>query len=113
MKNIATMSRRGFIKLAGFTCGYAVLGFNMTREAVAATLEFIGLRQQSVYEADRKIYTIRKSQDNPMIKKLYAKDGFLHEGPCGHESHHLLHTHYHDRSESLKALKAKGVKLAL
>lgn len=113
MKNIATMTRRGFIKLAGFTCGYAVLGFNVTREAFASALEFVGIRQQSVYDADSKIYSIRKSQDNPMITKLYAKDGFLHEGPCGHESHHLLHTHYYDRSDRLKALKAKGIKLSL
>lgn len=113
MKKIGLMSRRGFIKLAGIACGYSVLGFNVTREAYAAAMEFVGLRQQSVYNADRTIYSIRKSQDNPMIKKLYAKDGFLHEGPCGHESHHLLHTHYSDRSANLKALKAKGIKLAL
>lgn len=113
MKSIGKMTRRGFIKVAGIACGYAVFGFNVTREACAATMEFVGLRQKSVYAADSKVYAIRKSQDNPMIKKLYAKDGFLHEGPCGHESHHLLHTHYYDRSKSLKALKAKGVKLAL
>lgn len=113
MKKIGLMSRRGFIKLAGIACGYSVLGFNVTREACAATMEFVGLRQKCVYDADRNIYSIRKSQDNPMIKKLYAKDGFLHDGPCGHESHHLLHTHYQDMSASLKALKAKGVKLAL
>ncbi len=46
-----------------------------------------------------------------MVKKIYAKDGFLHEGPCGHESHLLLHTHYVDRSKKLEALKAKGVEL--
>ena len=49
-----------------------------------------------------------------MVKKLYDhKDGFLHDGPCGHMSHHLLHTHYDDRSARIAALKAKGVKLAL
>ncbi len=113
MKKIGTMTRRGFIKVAGVTCGYAVFGFNVTRKACAAAMEFVGIRQQSVYAADRKVYAIRKSQDNPMIKKLYAKDGFLHEGPCGHESHHLLHTHYHDRSADLKALRDKGVQLTL
>ncbi len=99
--------------MAGIACGYAVLGYNVTREACAATADFVGIRQSSVYAADSKRYAIRKSQDNPMIKKLYAKNGFLNEGPCGHKSHHLLHTEYEDRSASLKALKAKGVKLAL
>ena len=105
------LNRRGFIKACGVMTGYAVLGFNMTKEAVAAGMDFVGLRQKSVYDADAKIYKIRKSQDNPMIQKIYDhKTGFLHEGPCGHMSHHLLHTHYVDRSARVKALKAKGYK---
>ncbi len=110
------LNRRGFLKTCGVMAGYAVLGFNMTKEAVAAAMEFVALRQKSVYDADAnpKIYKLRKSQDNPMVKKIYDhKDGFLHEGPCGHESHHLLHTHYVDRNKKLEALKAKGIELAL
>ncbi len=109
-------NRRSFLKAGAVMAGYAVLGFNVTKEAVAAAMEFVAQRQQSVYAADAnpKIYKLRKSQENPMVKKIYDhKDGFLHEGPCGHESHHLLHTHYVDRSKKLAALKAKGVELAL
>ncbi len=116
MKDFTRFTRRGFIKVAGIACGYAVLGANMAREAVAAAVDFVATRQQKVYDADAndKLYAIKKSQDNPMITALYdKKSGFLKEGPCGHESHHLLHTHYHDRSAGVKALKAKGVKLAL
>ena len=103
------MNRRSFVKACGVMAGYAVLGVNLTKEAAAATMSFVGLRQQSVYNADAKVYKLRKSQDNPMIAKIYDhKDGFLHEGPCGHMSHHLLHTHYVDRSARVKALKAKG-----
>nr|WP_321255672.1 iron hydrogenase small subunit [uncultured Pseudodesulfovibrio sp.] len=108
------MNRRGFIKACGIMTGYAVLGMNITKEAVASSMSFVGLRQKSVYDADAnsKIYAIRKSQDNPMIKKIYdKKDGFLHEGPCGHMSHHLLHTHYIDRSAKIAVLKDKGFKL--
>lgn len=113
-KSLGTMSRRGFIKLAGVACGYAVLGLNVAKEATAATLEFIGIRQQSVYNADKKIYKLRKSQDNPMIQKLYApKDGFIKKGPCSHKSHELLHTHFEDRSAKLAALKEKGIELSL
>ncbi len=38
---------------------------------------------------------IRKSHENPDIIKLY--DEFLGK-PCGEKSHHLLHTHYFDKS---------------
>lgn len=114
MKNASRMTRRSFIKVLGFATGYALVGFNLTRQAVAATLEFIGLRQKAVYETDEKVYKLRKSQDNPMVKKLYEKqNGFLHDGPCGHKSHELLHTHYHDRSSNAKALKDSGVKLKI
>ncbi|MDK2957926.1 MAG: ferredoxin hydrogenase small subunit [Desulfovibrionales bacterium] len=116
MRNIIKMTRRGFIRAAGLACGYAVLSVNMTKEAMAAALAFVEQRQKHVYDADRnnKLYEYKKSQDNPMITALYDKqDGFLHEGPCGHMSHRLLHTDYIDRSARVKALKAKGYKLAL
>lgn len=116
MKDFGKITRRGFIKVAGIACGYTVLGLNLTKEAVASVMKFVEKRQQAVYAADSndKLYEYKKSQDNPMIIALYGKqDGFLKDGPCGHESHHLLHTHYTDRSAALKALKAKGIKLAL
>jgi len=114
MQSIATMTRRGFLKTAGIVAGYSLVGFNMTREACAAAMSFVGLRQKSVYETDANVYKIRKSQDNPMVVKIYDHEhGFLHEGPCGHMSHHLLHTHYVDRSARIQALKAKGYKFAL
>ena len=45
--------------------------------------------------AEDEAKVLRKSHDNPDIKKLY--DEFLGE-PNGHKSHHLLHTTYTDRS---------------
>lgn len=108
------MTRRGFMKIAGITAGYAVLGFNFTREAAAQVLDFIGLRQASVYKADKEVYKIRKSQDNPMVKKLYEKKvGFLWDGPCGHNAHHFLHTKYSDKSARIAALKEEGIELSL
>lgn len=112
MKDVSQMTRRSFIKVLGLAAGYAVVGFNLTKQAAAATLEFVGLRQKAVYDADAKVYKLRKSQDNPMIKKIYDKHkGFLHDGPCGHKSHELLHTHYRDRSAGIKTLKDSGIKL--
>ncbi len=113
MKRIK-ITRRGFIKAAGLAAGAVALGRPVTAVAASGKADFVGARQKSVYQADAKIYKIRKSQDNPMVKKLYDdKTGFLHGGPCGHMSHHLLHTHYVDRSSRIKALKDSGFQLSL
>lgn len=62
-------------------------------------------RTESVYNQDRK-YTLRKSQDNPEVKAIYAE--FLGH-PCSEKSHHLLHTEYTDRSARITALMKQGV----
>lgn len=50
-------------------------------------------RKASIYKHDSNL-EIRKSHENPDIKKLYEE--FLGE-PLGHQSHHLLHTKYFSR----------------
>ena len=63
----------------------------------AQTREFCDpkvLRAKAAYDEDES-KVIRKSHQNPSIKKIYEE--FLGE-PCGHKSHELLHTHYTDRS---------------
>jgi NADP-reducing hydrogenase subunit HndD len=50
-------------------------------------------RGKAIYEEDRSL-PIRKSHDNPTIKKLYAE---YFEKPGSHKAHKLLHTHYHSR----------------
>jgi len=113
-KTTVQMTRRAFIRAAGLAAGYALVGFHLTKDAFAAALDFAGLRQKAVYQADAEIYKSRKSQDNPMVKKLYDKNhGFLAKGPCGHISHELLHTHYQDRSAGVKALRSVGIKLKI
>ncbi len=109
-------TRRDFLKVAGAAVVVAAVAGaapTLVTEAHAAELDLVSQRQSGVYAADAnpKLYNLRKSQDNPMVQKLYAKGGFLGDGPCGHVSHELLHTHYVDRSAALKALKAKGIKL--
>lgn len=52
-------------------------------------------RLQAVYEEDAA-KPIRKSHENPYIQELYKE--YLGE-PCGEKAHHLLHTHYFDKSE--------------
>jgi ferredoxin hydrogenase small subunit len=114
MKNRIRISRRTFIKASAIFAGCAILGFNIARQAVAASLKFVSMRQKAAYDADTNIYKIRKSQDNPMVQKIYdKKNGFLKDGPCGEKSHKLLHTHYHDRSPIIKALKDTGIDLKI
>ncbi len=52
--------------------------------------EIINKRREGLYSID-KSKKLRKSHENPYIKKLY--DDFLGE-PGGHKAHELLHTHY-------------------
>ena len=58
----------------------------------------IGTRSDKTYESDRN-NKLRRSHENPEIISIY-KD-YLEE-PCGHISHHILHTTYTDRSKDVK-----------
>ena len=58
------------------------------------TEEVKQLRAQGLYSIDRE-RKLRKSHENPEVKKLY--DDYL-EKPNSHKAHHLLHTHYTKRS---------------
>ena len=51
-------------------------------------------RAEAIYAEDESL-TLRKSHENPHVKYIYEK--FLTDGPCGHKSHQLLHTHYTKR----------------
>jgi NADP-reducing hydrogenase subunit HndD len=53
-------------------------------------------RQKAIYREDAG-KTIRKSHENPFIQKLYKE--FL-GAPLSEKSHHLLHTHYFDKSKT-------------
>ncbi|NTV72655.1 MAG: 2Fe-2S iron-sulfur cluster binding domain-containing protein [Holophaga sp.] len=56
-------------------------------------------RAQAIYAED-SAYTVRKSHENPDVLKIYAE--YLTEGPCGHRSHKLLHTHYTERGRYIE-----------
>ena len=60
--------------------------------------EKVAERMDKMYESDEK-NPIRRSHENTEVQMLY-KD-YLEE-PCGHISHHLLHTTYVDRSGDVK-----------
>ncbi len=51
-------------------------------------------RIEAIYREDEG-KQLRKSHENPEIRQIY--DEFL-SAPLGEKSHHLLHTHYAERS---------------
>ncbi|MBU0712465.1 [FeFe] hydrogenase, group A [bacterium] len=55
-------------------------------------------RAKAIYAEDAAA-EVRKSYENPAVAKIYGE--FLTDGPCGHKSHKLLHTHYIERGKKL------------
>ena len=55
--------------------------------------DYVSLRAKALYDEDES-KVIRKSHENPSIKKIYEE--FL-EVPGSHKAHKLLHTHYETR----------------
>lgn len=58
--------------------------------------EIRAARARAIYSEDAS-YGVRKSHENKPMLKLY--EAFLKGGPCGHTSHHLLHTGYTARGK--------------
>jgi len=109
MNSIIQVTRRQFIKIAGFTVGATLYSWNFAKSSAAAVKDYLKERQSAVYLQDTKM-PVRKSQENKAVAKAYKE--YLHE-PNSHLAHHLLHTEYTDRSISLKELRDKGIKLNL
>ncbi|HOV73519.1 MAG TPA: NADH-dependent [FeFe] hydrogenase, group A6 [Candidatus Hydrogenedentes bacterium] len=53
-------------------------------------------RAKAIYSEDSRS-EVRKSHENPAVLEIYSN--FLKDGPCGHLSHKLLHTHYTPRGK--------------
>lgn len=60
-------------------------------QPIPTSAEIRAKRAQAIYAEDESL-NLRKSHQNPHVQMLY--DNFLTDGPCGHLSHKLLHTHY-------------------
>jgi len=60
-------------------------------QPIPTTPEIRAARARAIYAED-SAYEVRKSHENPAIQRIYRE--FLTDGPCGHKSHKLLHTHY-------------------
>lgn len=67
-------------------------------QRIGASMDDLIARMKTLHQTDAK-ESIRVSHKNPEIIELYRV--FLGE-PLSHTSHHLLHTHYMERSDVLK-----------
>jgi iron-only hydrogenase group A len=65
-------------------------------QPIPTSPEIRAARAKAIYAED-SAYAIRKSHENPAVLKIYKE--FLTDGPCGHLSHELLHTHYTPRGK--------------
>ncbi|TCT18966.1 NADH-dependent [FeFe] hydrogenase, group A6 [Thiobaca trueperi] len=65
-------------------------------QPIPTSPEIRAQRAKAIYQLDAD-YAVRKSHENPMVLQLYRE--FLTDGPCGHISHHHLHTHYQARGK--------------
>lgn len=63
-------------------------------QPIPTTEEIRDKRMHAIYQEDHNLPK-RKSHDNSEVQAIYKE--FLTEGPCGHKSHELLHTHYIER----------------
>jgi iron-only hydrogenase group A len=60
-------------------------------QPIPTTPEIRKLRAKAIYDEDKSL-PVRKSHENRHVIDIYNE--FLTDGPCGHLSHKLLHTHY-------------------
>jgi iron-only hydrogenase group A len=68
-------------------------------QPIPTSREIRAARAKAIY-GEEKTLSVRKSFENPAIAKIYGE--FLTDGPCGHKSHHLLHTKYVARGKHIK-----------
>ena len=98
-KKIMEMIRKGecpyhFVEIMACPGGCVMGGGQPICDAkTRATVDVRKLRAEALYKADEGL-KIRKSHENPVIKKLY--DEYL-EKPGSHRAHELLHTTYEAR----------------
>jgi NADH-quinone oxidoreductase subunit G/[NiFe] hydrogenase diaphorase moiety small subunit len=65
-------------------------------QPIPTSKEIRAARARAIYGEDHEL-SVRKSFENPAVLRVYNE--FLTDGPCGHKSHELLHTHYTDRGK--------------
>ncbi len=73
-------------------------------QPIHTTMATKAKRIESIYKIDKEILPLRKSHENPDVKRLYEE--YLGE-PTGHKSHELLHTYYQPKNKTVCGHKLK------
>jgi len=68
-------------------------------QPIPTSNEIRAARAKAIY-GEEKTLDVRKSFENPAVVRVYEE--FLTDGPCGHKSHELLHTHYVNRGKYIE-----------
>ncbi len=85
-----------FIEIMGCPGGCVTGGGQpIVSSKVQAEIDVKAVRAKALYDEDESL-TLRKSHENPYVKKMYEE--YFGE-PCGHKAHDLLHTHYEKREK--------------
>ncbi len=66
-------------------------------QPIPTSPEIRAARAKAIYGEDAS-YVVRKSHENEDVLRVYRE--YLKDGPCGHKSHELLHTHYTGRGDT-------------
>jgi hypothetical protein len=106
MANRVLLTRRQFMKLGAMAAAAFMVGINAVGDAYAEVKSFCSKRLASVYARDASM-ALRKSQENPLITRLYEE--YLNH-PLSEESEQLLHTSYVSRENAVAQAKAMGMK---
>jgi iron-only hydrogenase group A len=78
-------------------------------QPIPTSVEIRKARANAIYAEDAaygEAGKARKSHENRPVMQLYSE--LLTDGPCGHTSHHLLHTDYTPRGTFIAAADPKG-----
>ena len=85
-----------FIEIMGCPCGCVTGGGQpIVDSKTQAEVDVKALRAKALYTEDT-VLAVRKSHENPAIKKIYDE---YFEKPGSHKAHELLHTHYQARKQ--------------
>jgi len=69
------------------------------RQPLPTSPEIRSARAKAI-DSEDAAYAVRKSHENPDVLTIYRE--FLTDGPCGHKSHKLLHTHDTPRGKDIE-----------
>ncbi len=85
-----------FIEIMGCPGGCVTGGGQpIVSSKVQAEIDVKAVRAKALYDEDESL-SLRKSHENPYVKKMYEE--YFGE-PCGYKAHDLLHTHYEKREK--------------